>query len=102
MLLVRALSPMAVSALAACLLAGTMATRAARQIVRPLNELDLTEPWREVEYDELAPLMARLRSQDRLIQRRLRLGGRRFRINLDSAPGTQFCFTGGLEIETEG
>ena len=40
--------------------------------------------------------------EDRLIQRRLRLGGRRFRIKLDSAPGTQFCFTGGLEIETEG
>lgn len=40
--------------------------------------------------------------EDRLHQRRLRLGGRRFRIKLDSAPGTQFCFTGGLEIETEG
>ena len=70
-LLVRALSPMVLSALAACLLAGIMASRAARQIVRPLNELDPANPRHEVEYDELAPLMSRLRSQNRLIQRQM-------------------------------
>ena len=70
-LLVRALTPMVLSALAVCLLAGIMASRAARQIVRPLNELNLTEPWQEVEYDELAPLMSRLRSQNRLIQQQM-------------------------------
>ncbi|MDY3281868.1 sensor histidine kinase [Dysosmobacter sp.] len=70
-LLARALTPVVLSALAVCLLAGFMASRAARQIVRPLNELDLAEPWREVEYDELAPLMARMRSQNRLIQQQM-------------------------------
>lgn len=40
--------------------------------------------------------------EDKLFKRRMRLGGRRFRINIEAAQGTQFCFTGGLEIETEG
>ena len=47
-------------------------------------------------------LMFTLDREDRLWEEHMRLGGRRFRIKLESAPGTQFCFTGGLEIETEG
>ena len=40
--------------------------------------------------------------EDRLFKRQMRLGGRRFRIRIEAAEGTQFCFTGGLELETEG
>ena len=40
--------------------------------------------------------------EDKLFARRMRLGGRRFRLNIEAAEGTQFCFTGGVEIETEG
>ena len=47
-------------------------------------------------------LMFTLDREDRLWEEHMRLGGRRFRIKLESTPGTQFCFTGGLEIETEG
>lgn len=40
--------------------------------------------------------------ENQLFRRRLRLGGRRFRILIEAEEGTQFCFTGGLELETEG
>ena len=40
--------------------------------------------------------------EDKLFERKMRLGGRRFRMSIEAAEGTAFCFTGGLEIETEG
>lgn len=38
---------------------------------------------------------------DKLYKRRFRLGGRRFRVDIEATAGTRFCFTGGLEMETE-
>lgn len=40
--------------------------------------------------------------EDKWFWRQMRLGGRRFRINIEAERGTGFCFTGGMEIETEG
>ncbi len=44
-------------------LAGALSFRAARQIVRPINELDLDQPERSNVYTELSPLISRLREQ---------------------------------------
>ncbi len=45
-----------------------LAARVSRQIVRPLNELDLDEPLQSTEYDELAPLLRRIDSQQRQLK----------------------------------
>lgn len=47
-------------------------------------------------------VLAQEQREDKLFKRRMRLGGRRFRIHIEAAKDTRFCFTGGLEIETEG
>jgi two-component system phosphate regulon sensor histidine kinase PhoR len=71
-LVLQALQPVAIIVLIACVLAGLFASRAARQIVRPINEIDLTNPDEEVtSYDELTPLLAKIRSQNRLIARQM-------------------------------
>lgn len=67
MLVVQILQPLAAVALAACVLAGLMASRAARLIVEPINALDPSDPGNKITYDELTPLLARIRSQNRQI-----------------------------------
>ena len=44
-------------------LSGTLAFRAAKQIVRPINELDLDHPEQNKVYPELSPLIASLQEQ---------------------------------------
>ena len=60
---------MVLVAAAVCVFAGVMASRAARQIVRPINGIDLTAP--AADYHELEPLLERIRSQNQLIQRQM-------------------------------
>ena len=67
MLVVQILQPLAAVVLAACVLAGLMASRAARLIVEPINALDPSDPGNKITYDELTPLLARIRSQNRQI-----------------------------------
>lgn len=68
----QVLQPVALIILIACVLAGIMASRAAKQIVKPINALDLGDPTRNEKcYDELAPLLARIRSQNRQIARQM-------------------------------
>ncbi len=67
MLVVQILQPLAAVVLAACVLAGLMASRAARLIVEPINALDPSDPGDKITYDELTPLLARIRSQNRQI-----------------------------------
>lgn len=71
LLVLQILQPLAFIVLAACLLAGLMASRAARQIVEPINEIDLSGPGDNAEYDELSPLLAKIRSQNRQISRQM-------------------------------
>lgn len=71
MMVLQALQPAAIIILAACVLAALIASRAARQIVRPINSIDLSDPGAEVTYDELTPLLARIRSQNRQISRQM-------------------------------
>ena len=39
--------------------------------------------------------------QEKLFRRAFRLGGRRFRVDIQGESGTSFCFTGGITLETE-
>ncbi|MCI2058906.1 MAG: ATP-binding protein [Oscillibacter sp.] len=72
MLVLQALQPAALIVLCACVLAAVIASRAAKQIVRPINEIDLNDPGENVAYDELTPLLARIRSQNRQISQQMR------------------------------
>ncbi|MBR6521449.1 MAG: histidine kinase [Oscillospiraceae bacterium] len=55
----------------ALVLSAVLASRMARKIVRPLNELDLDHPALSTEYSELAPLVNRIREQNITISRQI-------------------------------
>lgn len=57
--------PICIVFLLAVLLSLFLATRISRNIVRPLNGLDLEHPLANENYDELAPLLRRIDSQQR-------------------------------------
>ncbi len=52
-------------------LSGTMAFRAAKQIVRPINDLDLDHPEQNKVYPELSPLIASLQEQQLTIDEQM-------------------------------
>lgn len=57
------LQPVCVVIALALALALFLAHRAAKQIMKPLNELNLDEPHKNIGYEELAPLLRRLENQ---------------------------------------
>lgn len=57
--------PICIVFLLAILLSLFLATRLSRNIVRPLNAIDLDHPLENEDYDELAPLLRRIDSQQR-------------------------------------
>lgn len=63
----------------AVLFSGVLASRLARQIVRPINALDLEDPRLDESYQELSPLVRRLREQNRTIGQQMEALGRRQR-----------------------
>lgn len=63
----------------ALILSGLMASRLARQIVRPINSIDLENPRLDETYEELFPLVGRLREQNRTIGQQMETLGRRQR-----------------------
>ena len=67
-LVLSMLQPMAVVIAIALGLALLLAARVSKQIVKPLNELDLDEPLQNEEYDELAPLLRRIDSQQKQLK----------------------------------
>lgn len=62
------LQPICIIFAAAFILSLVLASRLSKNIVRPLNELNLDEPLDNDSYDELAPLLRRLNSQQRQIR----------------------------------
>lgn len=52
----------------ALVLSLVLASRLSKQIVKPLNELNLDDPLKNSEYDELAPLLRRIDTQQRQIR----------------------------------
>lgn len=71
MLVVQAMQPVALVALLALCLALWLAGRVSWKLVAPINAIDLENPGGETDYEELAPLVGKLRSQNRRIQRQV-------------------------------
>ncbi|MBP3508433.1 sensor histidine kinase [Oscillibacter sp.] len=70
-LVLQALQPVALVMVLAFCLALWLAGRLARQLVEPINAVDLNDPGEEIGYEELAPLVGKLRSQKRQINRQM-------------------------------
>ncbi len=68
-LMMGVLQPVLVVALLAVLLSLLMASRLSAKLVKPLNEVDLTDPLKNVEYEELRPLLSRIDSQHKQLKR---------------------------------
>jgi len=66
------LQPVLVVAVLAILLSFLLASRMARRIVQPLNELDLDRPLDNDAYEELSPLLNRINQQHKQIDAQLR------------------------------
>ena len=71
MLVLQALQPVALVMVLAFCLALWLAGRLSAQLVAPINTIDLTAPGEELAYEELAPLVGRIRSQNREIRRQV-------------------------------
>ena len=71
MLVLQALQPVALVMVLAFCLTLWLAGRLSGQLVAPINAIDLTDPGEELDYEELAPLVGRIRSQNREINRRM-------------------------------
>ena len=71
MLVLQALQPVALVMVLAFCLALWLAGRLSARLVAPVNAIDLTDPGEELDYEELAPLVGRIRSQNREISRRM-------------------------------
>lgn len=69
MLLLGMAQPICVIFIAAIVLSLVLASRLAKNIVKPLNDLDLDDPLSNDDYDELSPLLRRIDSQQRQIKR---------------------------------
>lgn len=68
-LMMGVLQPVLVVALLAVLLSLLMASRLSAKLVKPLNEVDLTDPLKNVEYEELRSLLSRIDSQHKQLKR---------------------------------
>ncbi|MDD3347036.1 ATP-binding protein [Oscillibacter sp.] len=70
-LVLQAIQPVAFMMLAAFCMALWLAGRVAQQLVEPINAIDLGNPGEEAVYEELSPLVGKIRSQNRQIQRQV-------------------------------
>ena len=70
-LVLQAMQPVVLMMLLAFCLALWLAGRVSRQLVEPINAIDLNEPGDEAPYEELSPLIGKIRSQNRQIQRQV-------------------------------
>lgn len=78
-LLLQVLQPAAFVLIAALLFAMFLASRLSKKVIQPINNLDLQHPEENKCYDELAPLLSRIRSQNDVIQHQMEEMGRRQR-----------------------
>ena len=62
------IQPLLIILILALVLAGVLASRLAKQIVNPLNGLDLDHPEENQTYEEVAPLLTRINRQQKSLQ----------------------------------
>ncbi|MBQ3133138.1 MAG: PAS domain S-box protein [Clostridia bacterium] len=72
MLLLGMIQPIAIVMIVAVVLSLVLASRLAKHIVKPLNDVDLDKPLLNEEYDELKPLLRRIDDQQRLLKQQSR------------------------------
>ena len=70
-MVLQALQPMALVMVLAFVLAMFLASRLAKQLVAPINAIDPARAEEAETYEELAPLLGKIRSQNRQIQRQM-------------------------------
>ena len=70
-LLFDMITPLIWILLAALVLSGILASRLAKRITKPINELNLDHPSLNHTYKELAPLLSRIRQQNQTIQQQI-------------------------------
>ena len=71
LLILGMLQPILIVLFLALLFSWLLASRLAKKIVRPLNELDLEHPTENDTYEELAPLLSRMNLQQKKIRAQL-------------------------------
>jgi two-component system phosphate regulon sensor histidine kinase PhoR len=71
LLVVRMVQPILLIVLAALVLSWRLASRISSRMVEPLNKLDLQHPLENRTYDEVAPLLSRIDSQNREIEKQM-------------------------------
>ncbi len=78
-ILLGVLQPVLVILILAIVISVLMASRLARQITKPINNIDLEDPRADETYGELFPLVSRLREQNRTIHQQMEALQRRQR-----------------------
>lgn len=70
--LLELIQPLILIVLVTMLISFVLSKRASRAIVKPINNLDLDNPWENVVYDELTPLLRKMSAQKLTIERQIR------------------------------
>ena len=78
-ILLGVLQPVLLILVLAVLISALLASRLARQITKPINNIDLEDPRADETYGELFPLVSRLREQNRTIHQQMEALQRRQR-----------------------
>lgn len=69
--LIKVLNPMLLILAVVALFSALSASAVSRNIVKPINDIDLSNPDTRKSYKELAPLLKKLRSQNRKVSRQM-------------------------------
>ncbi len=70
--LLELIKPLMLIILVTMLISFLLSKRVSRSIVKPINNLDLDNPWENVVYDELTPLLRKMSAQKLTIERQIR------------------------------
>lgn len=71
-LMLGVLQPMSVITVLAIILAAVLSTAIAKHIITPINQIDLNNPEQDEPYEELAPLMKKIRIQNKSIRNQMK------------------------------
>ena len=70
-LLLNMLQPISIMILVAVILSAILASKVAKKIVAPINEIDLENPSLEENYDELSDFIRKIRKQNKIIENQI-------------------------------
>lgn len=71
------LQPFAFIIIIMIILSALFASRAAKKIVKPINEIDIENPLENNTYDEVSPLLTKIEKQNKIIKRQLKNANRK-------------------------